>query len=245
MKIISKIVERASKETMSKVSAPTIVFFGDSVTQGCFEGFLISESSIDCVYEQNSAYHTHLKNILSYLYPKAAVTIVNAGIAGSNTASGLERIERDVLSHKPDLTVVCLGLNDCSSWGIEGIEKYENNLREIFERLLEIGSEVIFMTPNMLPTRVLYSLKELIWIRIAEKLARLQNEGVMDAYMDSARKIAAEYKIPVCDVYAKWKKMESYGTDTTLLLGQGLNHPTREMHHLFAYSILETMFSAD
>ena len=58
-------------------------------------------------------------------------------------------------------------------------------------------------------------------------------------------KIAAEYKIPVCDVYAKWKKMESYGTDTTLLLGQGLNHPTREMHHLFAYSILETMFSAD
>ena len=206
---------------------------------------MTSEKSMDCVHEEGRAYHSILKNMLSYLYPKSTINIVNAGVAGSNTATGLERIERDVLSCNPDLTVVCFGLNDCNTFGADGIETYENNLREIFTRLSEIGSEVIFMTPNMLPTRVLYSLKEPIWIKIAERLSNLQNQGVMDAYMESARKISAEFSIPVCDVYAKWKKLESYGTDITLLLGQGLNHPAREMHNLFAAALLETMFMAE
>jgi hypothetical protein len=30
-----------------------------------------------------------------------------------------------------------------------------------------------------------------------------------------------------------------------LLLGQGLNHPTRQMHWLFAHLLLETMFEVD
>ena len=176
--------------------------------------------------------------------PKAAVTIVNAGIAGDNSSGGLARLERDVLSHHPDLTVVCFALND-SNWGLAGLEKYENNLREIFRKLREADSEVIFMTPNMLNTRVLFTIKEPLLREIAESLAKIQNEGIMDAYVDTARRVAKECGVPVCDVYAKWKKMAAYGTDTTLLLGQGMNHPTRQMHWLFAHSLLETMFEAD
>lgn len=244
MKIIHKIVAKADGMTLAKTPIPTIAFLGDSVTQGCFEGFMSGERTTDGVYESSSAYHAILKEMLSHIYPKAPITFINAGIAGENSSGGLARLERDVLSHHPDLTVVCFGLND-SNWGMEGIARYEENLRTIFKRLKEVDSEIIFMTPNMLNTRVLYTLKEPLLREAAERLMRIQNEGVMDAYMEAARKVAKECAVPVCDVYAKWKKMASYGTDTTLLLGQGLNHPTRQMHSLFAHSLLETMFEAE
>ena len=244
MNIINKIVAKADGMTLAKTPIPTIAFLGDSVTQGCFEGFMTSETCTDSVYDQSSVYHTYLKQMLAHMYPKAAVSIVNAGIGGDNSSGGLARLERDVLSRKPDLTVVCFGLND-SNWGMNGLERYESNLREIFKKLQEAGSEVIFMTPNMLPVRVLYTLQSPVHREVAQKLVKIQTEGIMDAYMDTARKVAKECGVPVCDVYAKWKKMASYGTDITLLLGQGLNHPTRKMHWLFAHSLLETMFEAE
>ena len=50
--------------------------------------------------------------------------------------------------------------------------------------------------------------------------------------------------ITVCDVYSKWKKLAET-TDTTLLLANRINHPTREMHDLFADSLFETIFGKD
>ena len=244
MKIINKIVARADGSTLSKVKLPTIAFLGDSVTQGCFELYRSLENCADTVFDQSSAYHTYLKQMLNHIYPKAAVTIVNAGISGDNTTGGLSRLERDVLSQNPDLTVVCFGLND-SNWGMDGVEKYKNNLREIFKKLLDAGSEVIFMTPNMMNTRVSYLIKEQMFIDVAQSTMKHQNEGVMDAYMDAARDAAGEFGIPVCDVYAKWQKMASYGTDVTALLSNYINHPIRQMNWLFAHSLLETMFEAE
>ena len=244
MKIINKIVAKADGMTLAKTPIPTIAFLGDSVTQGCFEEFMSAEKCSDTVFDQSAVYHNLLKQMLSHIYPKAAVSIINAGISGDNSTGGLARLERDVLSHKPDLTVVCFALND-STWGMNGLERYENNLRQIFQKLQETGSEVIFMTPNMLGTRVLYTLKFPILRDFMETLAKIQNEGILDAYVDTARRVAKECGVPVCDVYAKWKKMASYGTDTTLLLCDGMNHPIRPMHWLFAHSLLETMFEAE
>ena len=45
----------------------------------------------------------------------------------------------------------------------------------------------------------------------------------------------------VCDCYAKWKLLSQNGVDTTALLANGINHPSREMAWMFAYSLLETM----
>ncbi|MBQ8415748.1 MAG: GDSL family lipase [Clostridia bacterium] len=244
MKIINKIVAKADGRTLPSSPIPTIAFLGDSVTQGCFEEFMSEERCSDTVFDQSSVYHNLLKQMLNHIYPKAAVSIINAGISGDNSTGGLSRLERDVLSRKPDLTVVCFALND-STWGMNGLERYENNLRQIFQKLQEAGSEVIFMTPNMLGTRVLYTLKFPILRDFMETLAKIQNEGILDAYVDTARKVAKECSVPVCDVYAKWKKMASYGTDTTLLLCDGMNHPIRPMHWLFAHSLLETMFEAE
>ena len=92
----------------------TFAFLGDSVTQTCFELYKKSDGSIDAYYDAEAAYHHYLKRMLALLYPSVPVNILNAGIGGDNAPHGLERLERDVIVHHPDLAVVCYGLND--SW---------------------------------------------------------------------------------------------------------------------------------
>ena len=52
--------------------------------------------------------------------------------------------------------------------------------------------------------------------------------------MDAARAVAAERGIPVCDCYARWQAMYAAGFDVTDHLANYVNHPTRELHQLFA-----------
>ena len=47
--------------------------------------------------------------------------------------------------------------------------------------------------------------------------------------------------VKVCDCYKLWKKL-SETQDITYLLANRINHPTKEMHELFAQSLYETIF---
>ena len=49
---------------------------------------------------------------LKQIHPKADVTMINAGISGHTTVNALARIDRDVISHQPDVVTVMFGLND-------------------------------------------------------------------------------------------------------------------------------------
>ena len=60
--------------------------------------------------------------------------------------------------------------------------------------------------------------------------------------MDEAKKLALKMGVKVCDCYGKWKLM-SETQDTTKLLANGINHPTKEMHKLFADMLFETIFA--
>ena len=50
---------------------------------------------------------------------------------------------------------------------------------------------------------------------------------------------------PVCDCYAQWKQLKAAGVNTTELLSNKLNHPTREMNWLFAVSLLRSILSGE
>ena len=237
-----KIAEKLSAKAKDNWNTPTvtIAFLGDSVTQGCFELYRKEGEEYDTVFDKNSAYHTYVAKILSVLYPTVPVNIINAGVSGSSAPHGLERLERDVLRHDPDLTVVCFGLNDCGKKA-EGLDNYLNALKEIFEKLEKKGSEILFMTPNMMATEVSCRETDPLFRKIAEKISRLQNDGVLDMYIGGAKALCKEKNIPVCDCYAKWKAMSAAGVDVTELLANKINHPTREMNWLFATSLVETM----
>lgn len=238
MQVIRLLKERS--EITSHDRAVTIAFLGDSVTQGCFEVFMDHEDRIDTVYEKEHGYHTYLIHILSMLYPRVPVNIIHAGICGDNAPGGNKRLERDVLRFHPDLVVVCFGLNDAVN-GKAGLENYTQALREIFTKLREAGTECIFMTPNMMNTYVSAHITDERIRDIARETGAVQTDGIFDEYVEAAKAVCGECKVPVCDCYARWKTLYANGVDVTELLANKMNHPSREMNWLFAVSLLETM----
>jgi acyl-CoA thioesterase-1 len=224
--------------TNSQERTPVMAFFGDSVTRGCFEQGNVYMGTI---VDDEAVYHNRLKNMIAEKYDGAEVVIVNAGVGGDCAASALKRIQRDVLDEHLDFCCVCFGLNDVTL-GERGRARYCKSLRQIFARLKENGIETVFMTPNMVTTSLSPELKG-VFRGYAKRLAKFQTQGMMDTYMDEARRAALEYGVPVCDVYARWKEMEAQGVDITQQLANRINHPTREMHRLFAEELYRTIFS--
>lgn len=239
MKIIQKIMKK--QENNWEHDGVTICFLGDSVTQGCFELFLKQNGEIETYYDQSSTYHSYVARILSSLYPSVPVNIINAGISGGNASHGASRLEKDVLKHQPDLCVVCFGLNDAMS-GIDGIPNYTKALSEIFTDLKNAGIETIFMTPNMMNTEISVHLEKEAPRSVAKETMAVQMEGVFDAYINAAIEVCKENDVVICDCYSKWKKLADAGVNTTNLLANYINHPTRKMNWLFAVSLIETMF---
>ncbi len=241
MEIIKKIAKK-NKDVYSCRPA-TIAFFGDSVTQGCFELYPTSENTLDTVFDQSSAYHTYLRDRLAEMFPASPVVIVNAGISGDNATLALSRIERDVLSYKPDLVVVGFGLNDCSS-GEGGINKYANSMRKIFTAIKQSGAEAILLTPNVmadyLSVMVKYTAHPFV-LACTEATVQHENSGILDKYVQAARDVARELDVPICDAHARWKRLKELGADTTAMLSNYANHPTRAMNKMFAEMLLDTM----
>ena len=228
-------------EDNSGTRTPIIAFLGDSVTQGCIEVYK-KDDGIRVVFDSGAGYPEKVKDILGFLYPQAPVSIFNAGVNGSSSPNGYEKLKRDVLCIRPDLLVVCFGLND-SSAEEEGIPRYKETLKQIFTTAREAGIETIFMTPNMLNTDASkVSEGESLRAR-AEIFARRQKNGVFDRYMDAAREACQEENVRLCDCYALWKNMYKCGVDTTSLLANGLNHPVREMHYMFAIQLVNTILN--
>ena len=228
MQIIQKMAEK-QKDNRGK-SGVTIGFLGDSVTQGCFELYVKDDGALETYFDQSSTYHGYVAKILSTLYPSVPVNILNA-----------ERIEKDLICHKPDMVVVCFGLNDAMN-GLAGLENYTTALKEIFGALKEAEIEIIFMTPNMMTTEVSCHLEKEVFRNAAKNSERIQNEGAMDAYMEAAKEVCRQMEITVCDCYGKWKKMAEGGVVISNLLANHINHPLRKMNWLFAVSLVETMF---
>ncbi len=104
----------------------TIVFLGDSLTEGY--GLEEAESFPSLVGEKLKA--DNLDN----------VSIINAGISGSTSASGLGRLQWYIRS-QPDLMILALGAND----GLRGlsVEEMKSNLSKTIDYAIANDVKVI------------------------------------------------------------------------------------------------------
>jgi len=239
MKILEKI--RKKQKNLIGEEPVTIAFLGDSVTQGCFECYLTSPTSIETVFDYENAYSTHVRNMLGLLYPNVQINIINSGVSGDRAAVGLERLDRDVLRYHPDLVVVGYALNDACR-GEKGLAEYEECLGAMLRQIRESGAEAILLTPNMMDTEVSCRLTDKFFLELAEKFAAIQNGGLLDRYVETAKKVAVEEGAVVCDVYAAWKAMAAAGVCVTELLANKLNHPVRKMHQMTAFLLCKCIF---
>jgi len=207
--------------------AINIVAFGDSVTHG-----MLCTGDID----YNMVYWNQLRLMMLEISDYVPINVINAAIGGTTAKQSVPRMEDQVFSHHPDLLIVCFGLNDVNN----PIEEYEESLRTIFDRCNETNTFTVFMTPNMLNTHLSDDTEPEL-MEYAEKMCRMQNEGVMDTFMDKAREVAKEKGILVCDCYAEWKKLAETKDVNDLLINR-INHPTPEMHRFFAEKLFALLF---
>ena len=77
------------------------------------------------------------------------IRYISVGWTGDTAARALWRLERDVLSHKPTVVVVCLGMNDAGYLGfVPGrLEATRRDLTKIVRSCQEAGARVWLMSP--------------------------------------------------------------------------------------------------
>ncbi|MBO4979144.1 MAG: GDSL family lipase [Clostridia bacterium] len=224
--ILARLAKGNSK-TYEEHGPINVVICGDSVSHGAVNGF----------FDYHTLYHNRLRLMIQQKYHLLPVNMINTAFSGMRAKYGDDHFDRDVAPHNPDLVIVCFGLNDINV----SLEDYLTPLCSIFDKCLAHSFDCIFMTPNMLNTYVADETAE--GLRgYAKTTAGYQNSGRMDTYISAAIEAAKERGIPVCDCYGKWKAMAAEGVDTTALLANHINHPTQEMHKLFADSLYELIF---
>jgi len=158
---------RAPAKKFKLKDGETIVFLGDSITQmgAAPEGY-VTLFKIFCAVNGYD------------------VKVINAGISGHTSRDMLKRLERDVLSHKPDWVSISCGVNDV--WhGEKGVPlpEYKKNMTEIVDRCLAAGAKVLLLTSTP----------------IYENLNSPENKKLA-AYNDFLRQLAKEKKILLCDL---------------------------------------------
>ena len=120
----------------------TVLFLGDSITAG-------------------GTYVSYIDTFVRTRFPEWDIEMIPFGL-GSETASGLSepdhpfprpcvhgRLDRVLEVVKPDLTVVCYGMNDGIYYPFseERFGAYKEGIDRLVSRLRDVGSKVILMTP--------------------------------------------------------------------------------------------------
>jgi len=227
-----------SKTANYKIGGPVLVVaFGDSVTMGAMTSG---------VFTPEAVYHNRLKKKLEEKFPGAAgstLSVINAGIGGDTAATGLVRIDRDVIRYQPDLVIVGFGANDLNA-SPAAAQTYEANLRKIIATIREkTQADVILLTPTYMVSRASgYSTEP--GKSIMEHLMQMQNSGVVAQFAEIVKRVGVSENVPVADVYAKWDELAKSGVDTTAKLVNGLNHPLPEMHEIPASLVMEIINQA-
>jgi|GEM_PF-586394 len=201
------VVERTRQKLLAGEPV-RIVCFGDSVT-----GVYYHTGS-------RRAYTDMLGIALRKSVDGAQVETINAGISGHTTVNALARIDKDVLSHKPDLVTVMFGLNDMVR---VPLDDYRANLKTIVAKCHEIGAEVVLATPNNVVTTS---------GRPTEKLI---------TYCDIVREVGRELSVPVCDCYREMDGLRARDEFAWRLLMSDAIHPNMDGHKVMAELLARTI----
>ncbi len=114
-------VKKSAPQARDKAGSEKIVCFGDSLTFGTGAG-----AGMD--------YPSQLAAMIGK-------PVLNKGMPGDTTASALGRLNRDVLSVKPDIVLITLGGNDLKNGVAKNIAF--GNLKYIVETIQDRGAKVI------------------------------------------------------------------------------------------------------
>ncbi len=177
-----------------------IAFFGDSITQGG---------------AKPGGYCRLIDEAIEASRPELGVKVIYAGISGHKVPNLQARLERDVLSKKPTVVFIYIGINDVwhSTRG-QGTSKedFESGLKELIQKITASGAKIVLCTPST----------------IGEK-----NDGsnkldpMLEEYSAISRKVAAETGVTLCDLRKAFlshlKNHNPDNKDRGILTGDGVH----------------------
>ncbi|RYX86295.1 GDSL family lipase [bacterium] len=202
-----------------------IVFYGDSIT--------------DCGRNRDAlpgteagwgqGYAQIIAETLSAQKPELRLQFTNKGISGNRIYDLEERLERDVLSLRPDLVSILIGINDVwrefDSNVPSPLEDFRASYRRILERIVGAGCELVLLDPFLLHTKPEFE----NW------------RPVLDPKIEVVRELAQEFvaiHIPLDDIFAG----ASLKREADFWAGDGV-HPSQPGHALIAQSWQEAVGS--
>jgi acyl-CoA thioesterase-1 len=202
-----------------------IVFYGDSITD-CGrdrEAAPGEESGWGHGYAQMAAAW------LSAQKPELNLVFSNKGNGGNRVSDLEERLEHDVLSLRPDLVSILIGINDVwrefDSNIPSPIDEFRACYRRILERVVGAGCELILLDPFVLLVRPEFE----AW------------REVLDPKIEVVRELSQEFAathVPLDDLFqaaSQKRKPEFWAGDAV--------HPSLAGHALIAQSWLEAASS--
>lgn len=152
-----------------------VVFFGDSITQAAIKP---------------GGYITMLQEALIGAGKGDEFELIGAGISGNKVPDLQKRLEKDVLSKKPNLVFIYIGVNDVWHFAKHNgngtpKDQYEAGLNDLISRIKKTGAKVVLCTPAA----------------IGEKKDNTNSQDtLLNVYSDLSRKVAKDTKVPLCDL---------------------------------------------
>lgn len=159
--------------SMKPVEKTKIIFFGDSITQ----------MGVD-----KGGYIDRVQTAITSKGKKDNYELIGAGIGGNKVYDLYLRLEDDVLSKKPNVVVIYVGINDVwhktSGIGTD-IEKYEKFYVAIIKKLQAQNIKIAVCTPTV----------------IGEKKNNANpQDSDLDAYSAVIRRLATTHKCTLIDL---------------------------------------------
>ena len=118
------------------------------------------------------------------LSPLPVRSVINAGLPGDTTATGLARLPEVLAEHRPRLVLLCLGGNDMLRKQSESAT--ENNLRLLVQTIRASGAEVVLIG---VPAPKLFGGAPGFYARVAEDMGLpLEQDIFSDVLKDNRLK---------------------------------------------------------
>lgn len=200
----------ATKLVKTPEKQSVVVMFGDSTTDGGMA----------------PAVQKELNKLISS--EKLRPNMINAGKGGDYALAALKRLEKDVLTHKPDLVTISFGLNDT---GLRKPDEYKDSLKRMIRTLKAANIEVLLLTSTP------FNNQKHGWAKKFEELGGL-DEYMDKQYCDRMRSLADKNDILLCDLHAIFKNEFKKDADmiNKLISGDGV-HLTAEGYQLIAQHV--------
>lgn len=191
-----------------------IVCHGHSVPAGYFK---------TPVVDTFNAYPHLLHKELKERFPHAVVNVIVTGIGGETSDRGVERFEKDVLSHNPDIITIDYALNDRRI----GLAEAKKSWSEMIIAAKAKGSKVILLTPT------------------GDTRAKMKDPNdPLVKHAEQIRGLAKEHSVALADSLAAFNRYIAEKGDLEDLMSQ-VNHPNRKGHDLVAEKLMEWFPAGD